>query len=94
MISEPKKTIVFSIQEKMNILAQVNANKEKRVALAARLGIVLSMLNFLFTGATNPCGSWPPPLCDSKFLQGGVVSPTPNPQHGGPGITLHLAPTL
>jgi hypothetical protein len=32
---------------------------------------------------------WPPHIAyvrfrDSKFLQGGVVSPTPNPQPGGP----------
>jgi hypothetical protein len=35
---EPKKRKTFSIQEKMDI-AQVNANKETRVALAARLRI-------------------------------------------------------
>jgi hypothetical protein len=36
---EPKKRKVFSIQEKKDILAQVDANKETRVALAVRLGI-------------------------------------------------------
>jgi transposase-like protein len=42
---EPKKRKAFSFQEKMDILAQVDANKETRVALAARLGIVPSTLN-------------------------------------------------
>jgi transposase-like protein len=42
---EPKKRKAFSIQEKMDILSQVNANKETRVALAARLGIAPSTLN-------------------------------------------------
>jgi hypothetical protein len=45
MISEPKKRKVFSIQGKMDIPAQVDANKETHVALAAILGTVLSMLN-------------------------------------------------
>jgi hypothetical protein len=44
-ITEPKKREAFSIQEQMDILAQVDANKETRVALAARLGIVPSTLN-------------------------------------------------
>jgi hypothetical protein len=42
---EPKKRKSFSIQEKMDILAQVDANKETRVALAARLRIAPSTLN-------------------------------------------------
>jgi hypothetical protein len=42
---EPKKRKAFSVQEKMDILAQVDANKETRVALAARLGIAHSTLN-------------------------------------------------
>jgi hypothetical protein len=42
---EPKKRKAFSIQEKMAILAQVDANKETRVALTARLGIAPSTLN-------------------------------------------------
>jgi hypothetical protein len=41
----PKKRKAFSIQEKMDILAQVDANKETSVALAARLGIAPSTLN-------------------------------------------------
>jgi transposase-like protein len=42
---EPKTRKAFSIQEKMDILAQVDANKETCVALAARLGIAPSTLN-------------------------------------------------
>jgi hypothetical protein len=45
MMTEPKKRKAFCIQEKMAILAQVDANKETRVALAARLGIEPSTLN-------------------------------------------------
>jgi transposase-like protein len=45
MMTEPKKRKAFSIQEKMDILAQVYANKETCVALAARLGIAPSTLN-------------------------------------------------
>jgi hypothetical protein len=45
MMTEPRKRKAFSIHEKMDILAQVDANKERRVALAARLGIVPSTLN-------------------------------------------------
>jgi hypothetical protein len=44
-MTELKKRKAFSIQEKMDGLAQVDANKEARVALAARLGIVPSTLN-------------------------------------------------
>jgi hypothetical protein len=35
-MTEPKKRKAFCIQEKMGILTQVDANKETRVALAAR----------------------------------------------------------
>jgi hypothetical protein len=42
---EPKKRKAFSIKEKMDILAQMDANKETRVALAARLGTAPSTLN-------------------------------------------------
>jgi hypothetical protein len=42
---EPKKRKAFSVQEKLDILAQVDANKETCVALAARLGIAPSTLN-------------------------------------------------
>jgi hypothetical protein len=44
-MTEPKKRKAFSIQEKMAILAHVDANKEIRVALAARIGIVPSTLH-------------------------------------------------
>jgi transposase-like protein len=44
-MTEPRKRKAFSIQEKMDILAQVVANKETCVALAARLGIAPSTLN-------------------------------------------------
>jgi hypothetical protein len=42
---EPKKRKALSILENMDILAQVDANKETRFALAARLGIAPSTLN-------------------------------------------------
>jgi hypothetical protein len=45
MMSEPKKRKAFPIQDKMDILALADANKETHVALAARLGIVRSTLN-------------------------------------------------
>jgi hypothetical protein len=45
MMSEPKQRGVFSIQEKMDILAQVDISNGTHVALTARLGIVLSTLN-------------------------------------------------
>jgi hypothetical protein len=44
-MTEPRKRKAFSVQEKMDILAQVDANKETRVALAVRLGIAPSTLN-------------------------------------------------
>lgn len=44
-MSEPKNRKAFSIQEKMDIVAQVDASKEACVTLAARLGIALSALN-------------------------------------------------
>jgi hypothetical protein len=45
MLIEPKKRKAFSIQEKTDILAEVDADKETCVALAARLGIAPSTLN-------------------------------------------------
>jgi transposase-like protein len=42
---EPKKRKQFLIQDRRNILAQVNVSKETRVALCSRLGIVPSTLN-------------------------------------------------
>jgi hypothetical protein len=45
MMTEPRKRKVFSIQEKMDIPAQVDSNKETRVALVVRLGITPSTLN-------------------------------------------------
>jgi hypothetical protein len=45
MMIEPKKRKAFSIQENMDILAQVDANKETHFALAARLGTAPSTLN-------------------------------------------------
>jgi transposase-like protein len=41
---EPKKK-TFSTQERMDIVAQIDANKETHVALAGRLGSVPSTLN-------------------------------------------------
>jgi hypothetical protein len=43
-----------------------------------------------YCGATAFVELWPPRIFyvrfhDNEFLQGGVVSPTPNPQPGGPG---------
>jgi hypothetical protein len=48
------------------------------------------LILYLFRGATVLVELWQPHILyarfrDNKFLQGGVVSPTPNPQPGGPG---------
>jgi hypothetical protein len=48
MITEQKKRKVSSIQEKMDILAQVDANKETCVALATRWGTEPSSMNAIF----------------------------------------------
>jgi transposase-like protein len=53
-MTEPRKRKAFSIQEKMDILAQVDANKETRVALAARLGIAPSTLNTVVKAGKAP----------------------------------------
>jgi hypothetical protein len=51
-----------------------------------------------FTGATtlsvlaSSIGPWR--FRNSKQFRGGIVSPTPNPQPGGPGTTFRLAPAL
>jgi hypothetical protein len=42
---EPKKREQFLIQERRDILAQMDVSKEKHVALCVRLGIVSSTLN-------------------------------------------------
>jgi len=42
---EPKKRKPFLIQERRDILAQVDVSMETRIALCARLGIVPSTLN-------------------------------------------------
>jgi hypothetical protein len=51
--------------------------------------IYKDILTYLLRGATVLVELWPPHILyvrfrDSKLLQGGVVSPTPNPQPGGP----------
>jgi hypothetical protein len=58
-------------------------------------------LTYLLCGATVLVEHFPPHIfyvrfLDSKFLQGGIVSPTRNPQPGGPGYLLvwHLPPNL
>jgi hypothetical protein len=48
------------------------------------------ILTYLFRGATVLVELWPPQVFyvrfrGNKFLQGGVSSPTPNLQPGGPG---------
>jgi hypothetical protein len=43
-MSEPKKGKEFSIQEQMDIPAKVDSNKETHVALATRLGTMLSTI--------------------------------------------------
>jgi hypothetical protein len=48
------------------------------------------LLTYSLRGTTVLVELWPPHIFyvrfrDSKFLQGGIVSPTPNPQTGGPG---------
>jgi hypothetical protein len=48
-MGETKKRKEFSTQEKMDILAQVNANKETHDVLATRLGTVPSTLTTIFT---------------------------------------------
>jgi hypothetical protein len=54
--------------------------------------------NFSFLGPTAQLRPWPPPQNPSEFLggfstilfsQGRVVSPTPNPLPGGPGLYLY-----
>jgi hypothetical protein len=51
---------------------------------------ISQVFTYLLCGATVLVELWPPhEFCvrfrDSKFLQDGVVRPTPNPQPGGPG---------
>jgi hypothetical protein len=42
---------------------------------------------FLLYWHETLCGDWPPPwFRNSKFFQGWVISPTPNPQPGGQGL--------
>jgi hypothetical protein len=53
-MTEPKKRKAFSVQEKMDILAQMDANKETRVAMAARLGILSSTLNTIVKAGKTP----------------------------------------
>jgi hypothetical protein len=52
-MSEPKKGKLFSVQEKLDRVAQVVANKQAHDALDAILGIALSAMNTVFeTGKT------------------------------------------
>jgi hypothetical protein len=56
---------------------------------------IYTLLFFFFTGATDLCGSWPPPwFRNSKIFRGGVVSTAPNLQPGRPGTIVRLVPTL
>jgi hypothetical protein len=52
-----------------------------------------------FLGSTAQLRPWPPPQNPDKFLggfstifflQGRVVSPTPNPHPGGPGLCIYI----
>jgi hypothetical protein len=52
-----------------------------------------------FLGSTAQLRPWPPPQNLAEFLggfskfsllQGKVVSPTPNPHHGGPGLCIYI----
>jgi hypothetical protein len=54
--------------------------------------------SFFFLGSTAQLRPWPPPQNPAEFLggfstfsllQGRVVSPTPNPYPGGPGLYLY-----
>jgi hypothetical protein len=59
-------------------------------AAARTWNLTAYLLSYLLRGATVLVELWPPHIFyvrfrDSKFLQRGVVSPTPNPQPGGPG---------
>jgi ribosomal protein S9 len=47
--SEPNSRRVLSVQEKMDILVQVDTSKETHIAQAARWGIALSAVNFTVT---------------------------------------------
>jgi hypothetical protein len=51
-----------------------------------------------FLGSTAQLRPWPPPQNPAEFLggfltiflQGRVVSPTPNPHPGGPGLCIYI----
>jgi hypothetical protein len=51
-----------------------------------------------FLGSTAQLRPWPPPQNPAEFLggfstiflQGKVVSPTPNPHPGGPGLCIYI----
>jgi hypothetical protein len=52
--------------------------------------ILFRLDTYLRRGVTVLAELWTPRTFyvrfrDSKFLESGIVSPTPNPQHGGPG---------
>jgi hypothetical protein len=54
---------------------------------------------YLLHGATVLVELWPPHIYyvkfrDRKFLQDGVISPTPNPQPGGPGYLSYSGTSL
>jgi hypothetical protein len=57
------------------------------------------LLTYLLRGDTVLAELWPPhTFClrfrDSKFLQGGVVSTTPNPQPGAPGYLSYSGTSI
>jgi hypothetical protein len=53
-MSRPIKRKVFSVQIKIDILAQVDPNKETYIALIARVEIVLSTLNTIVKKSLEP----------------------------------------
>jgi hypothetical protein len=61
--------------------------------------MLLFFLSFFFLGSAAQLRSWPPPQNPAQFfggfstiffLQGRVVSSTPNPHPGGPGLCIYI----
>jgi hypothetical protein len=73
-----------------NTTLHVLTTRMKELILLFSLSLPAVRLDTYFLhGASVLVELWPPHIlyvrfCDSKFVQGGVVSPTPNPQPGGP----------
>jgi hypothetical protein len=75
-----------------NHLQALQHRKDIRYERAAyfQKHVTVLLLTYLISGATVLAKLWPHHIIyvrfhDNEFLQGGVVSPTPNPQPEGPG---------